>query len=78
MNIGEIEDEYERFNFRYSKEDVIADYYLTMVEEEDEVNKIFDGDLMLKLIEKNCTWFEYASKELKDDKKNIMKAVEHN
>ena len=49
-----------------------------MVEEEDEVAKIFDGDLMLNLIEKNCTWFEYASKELKDNNEVIMKAVEHN
>ena len=33
---------------------------------------------MLKLIEKNCTWFECASEELKDKKEVVMKAVEHN
>ena len=49
-----------------------------MIEEDDEVDIIFDKDLILKLNEKNCEWFEYASDELKDDKEVVLKAVEHN
>ena len=33
---------------------------------------------MLKLIDRNCKWFEFASEELKDDKEVVMKAIEHN
>ena len=57
----EIEDPYERINFTYY----------------DEVDIIFDKDLILKLIDRNCKWFEFASEELKDDKKVVMKAIEH-
>ena len=41
------------------------------------VDIIFDKDLILKLIDRNCAWFEFASKELKDDKEVVMKAIEH-
>ena len=73
----EIEDPYERINFTYSKEETIIKYYLNMLENDDEVDIIFDKDLILKLIDRNCKWFEFASKELKDDKEVVMKAIEH-
>ena len=73
----EIEDPYERINFTYSKEETIIKYYLNMLENDDEVDIIFDKDLILKLIDRNCAWFEFASEELKDDKEVVMKAIEH-
>ena len=73
----EIEDPYERTNFTYSKEEKIIDYYLNMYENDDEVDIIFDKDLMLKLIDRNCAWFEFVSDELKDDKEVVLKAIEH-
>ena len=73
----DIEEEYEQSNFTYSKEETIIKYYLKMIEEDDEVDIFFDKDLMLKLIEKICAWFEFASDELKDDKEVVLKAVEH-
>ena len=48
-----------------------------MIENDDEVDIIFDKDLILKLIDINCAWFEFASKELKDDREVVMKAIEH-
>ena len=39
-----------------------------MIEEEVEVDIIADRDLKLKIIERNCDWFEYASDEIKYDK----------
>ena len=73
----EIEDPYERTNFTYSKEVTIIEYYLNMLENDDEVDIIFDKDLMLKLIDRNCERFEFASEELKDDKEVVMKAIEN-
>ena len=73
----EIEDPYERSNFTYSKEETIIKYYLNMLENDDEVDIIFDKDLMLKLIDRNCAWFEFASDELKDDKEVVLKAIEY-
>ena len=73
----EIEDSYERINFTYSKEETIIKYYLNMLENDDRVDIIFDKDLILKLIDRNCSWFEFASEELKDDKEIVMKAIEH-
>ena len=73
----DIEESYERSNFTYSKEETIINYYINMLENDDEVDIIFDKDLILKLIDINCAWFEFASKELKDDRKVVMKAIEH-
>ena len=72
-----IEESYERSNFTYSKEEKIINYYLNMLENDDEVDIIFDKDLMLKLIDRNCAWFEFASDELKYDKQVVLKAIEH-
>ena len=49
-----------------------------MIEEDDEIDTIFDKDLMLKLNDRNCAWFEYASDELRDDKEVVLKAIEQN
>ena len=72
----DMEDSYERINFTYSKEETIIKYYRNMIEEDDEIDIIFDKDLILKLIDRNCAWFEFASEELKDDKEVVMKAIE--
>ena len=32
---------------------------------------------MLRLIDRNCEWFEFESEELKDDKEVVMKAIEN-
>ena len=73
----DIKDPYERSNFTYSKEETIIKYYVNMIEEDDEVDMIFDKELMMKLIDRNCAWFKFASDELKDDKEVVLKAAEH-
>ena len=70
-DVSKLEEPYERTNFTYSKEETIIKYYLSMIEEDDEVDIIFNKDLMLKLIDRNCAWFEFASDELKDDKEVV-------
>ena len=72
----DIEDPYERTNFTYSKEETIIKYYLNMIENDEEIDIIFDKDLLLKLIDKNCNWFRFAGDELKDDKEVVLKAIE--
>ena len=74
----EIEDSYERINFTYSKEELIIKYYINMYEHDEEVGIIFDKDLMLKLIDRNCSIFEFASDELKDDKEVVLQVIKHN
>ena len=73
----DIEGPYERINFTYSKEETTIKYYLKIIEEDDEVDIIFDKELVLKLIERNCAWFDFASDELKDDKEVVLMEIEH-
>ena len=50
-----IEDPYERTNFTYSKEETLIKYYLNIIENDGEIDIIFDKDLLLKLIDKIVT-----------------------
>ena len=47
-----------------------------MIEEEDEVDIIFDTDLTLRLIKRSELWFgTYGSDELKNGKEVVLEAV---
>ena len=68
MNRNENELPYERSKFKYTIKDAIVEFYLKVIEEEDELVIIFDRYLMLRLIKRNELWFAYGSDELKNDK----------
>ena len=43
-----------------------------MIEQEDEVDIIFDRDVRLRLIKRNELWFAYGSDESKNDKEVVL------
>ncbi len=61
-----IEDEYDRTNFLFSKEEAIVQYYIDVIENEEEIGVIFGGRIVLELVKRNGYALKYASDVLKN------------
>ena len=68
----EIEEEYDRTNFLFTKENATDQFYIDLIENDKLKN---DRELVMEAVEQDGSVLEYASYEIKNDRKIVKKAV---